>query len=122
MPRLPRFARADVRAYNKEIREKRIIERDFRETLERMVATLRHLGYPAEISLTVPTVCNWEIELESEASDLEDSDSDSDSPESVYTQAARSIGKKHRKEERKAAYQERLEARTAAIIAAVFSF
>jgi hypothetical protein len=145
--RIPRGARGDIRAYDDEMREKRIDSRDQHEILERIVATLQAFGVDAKISPTVPTPWNWEIELESEASDLEDSDSDSESDYSnddfegnrlsdkgfakyshrrgeremleQYRAAVKAAGKEYRAEAAKAAYAKRLEDRAAAVAAAV---
>jgi len=142
---IPSYAKAAMAAYDEEIRETRIAERNQYETLLRMRDTFRALGLPAEISPTVPTPWNWEIEFESEASDLEDSDSESEYSDrdfdkdgclsgrgykkylvrkeeremrEEYRAAVNAANKKNQAEAAEAAYAKRLEDRAAAVAAA----
>ena len=71
---IPSYAKTAMAAYNQKMREERIVERNRHETLQRMVDTFQALGVEAEISPTVPTVWNWEIEFEEDDSESEDSD------------------------------------------------
>ena len=83
---IPSYAKAEIAAYDKEMREMRIAERDWRQRLEIIVAALRHFGYNVEISSSVPvflTPYDWEIECHFECS-YSDSDEDEDDDENPY--------------------------------------
>ena len=77
---MPSYAKAERAAYDEEMREMHIAERDWRQRLEIIVAALRHFGYDVEISPSVPTFVtpyDWEIECHFERS-YSDSHKDED--------------------------------------------